>query len=82
LPLSAALQRIKGDAAAGFALQSGDDYELCVTVPEQRWAAAGLELQQQLTVIGQVQQEPGLRLNADAGMVYSQRSGFDHFAMT
>lgn len=82
LPLSAALRQIKGEAAAGFALQSGDDYELCVTVPEQRWAAASRELQQQLTVIGQVQREPGLRLNADAGMVYSQRPGFDHFSIT
>ena len=80
LPLSSALRRLKGDAAAGFAVQSGDDYELCVTVSEQHWAAASCELRQQLTVIGQVEQAPGLRLNADAGMVYSRRPGFDHFA--
>lgn len=80
LPLSAALRRLKGEAAAGFALQSGDDYELCVTIPESRWAAASRELQQQLTVIGRVQKEPGLRLNAGAGMVPLQRPGFDHFA--
>jgi thiamine-monophosphate kinase len=82
LPLSAALRQLKGDDAAGFALQSGDDYELCITIPEQRWVEAGHELQQQLTVIGRVQQEAGLRLNADAGMVYLQRPGFDHFSIT
>ena len=80
VPVSEPLRRLKGKQAAMFALQSGDDYELCVTVPELRWAQAGSWLKQQLTVIGQVEAEPGLRLKQGAGMVCSQRSGFDHFA--
>ncbi len=79
VPVSEPLRRLKGEQAASFAIQSGDDYELCVTVPESRWAKANEWLKQQLTIIGQVEAEPGLRLKQGAGMVCSQRSGFDHF---
>lgn len=79
VPVSEPLRRLKGEQAAAFAMQSGDDYELCVTVPALRWARADEWLKQQLTVIGQVESEPGLRLKQGAGMVCLPRSGFDHF---
>lgn len=76
LPLSAPLCRLKGAGAADYALRSGDDYELCVTVPPQRWALATDALKSEFTVIGQVEKAPGLRLSVAAE---SAGQGFDHF---
>ena len=76
LPLSAPLRRLKGPEAAGYALQSGDDYELCVTVSPGRWSLAPDTLKSEFTVIGVVEAAPGLRLSG-AGENASQ--GFDHF---
>lgn len=76
IPLSAPLCRLKGGEAAGYALHSGDDYELCVTVPQERWALAPEALKSEFTVIGQVESAPGLRLSGARG---SAGRGFDHF---
>ncbi|AOY88808.1 thiamine-phosphate kinase [Marinobacter salinus] len=79
LPLSAALCSIKGIEAARYGLSSGDDYELCLTIPPERWKVAPEALKQQLTIIGAVEQNPGLRLRGGPDAVGNNAAGFDHF---
>lgn len=79
VPVSHALARLKGNAAMDYALNSGDDYELCATVPEARWASVSQSLKQQLTVIGVIEPASGLRLDGTAVMSGSEETGFDHF---
>ncbi|WP_309045756.1 thiamine-phosphate kinase [Marinobacter sediminicola] len=79
VPVSQALARLKGDSATGYALNSGDDYELCATIPEARWASVPKSLKQQLTVIGVIEPASGLRLDGTAVVSGSEVTGFDHF---
>lgn len=79
IPISPALARLKGGAAIEYALHSGDDYELCVTIAQANWASAPQSLRQQLTVIGVIESAPGLRLDGTAVMSGSEAVGFDHF---
>jgi len=84
LPLSPALiASLDRDAAIVTALASGDDYELCFTVPPERAAqleaaAAGWECR--CTGIGVITDEPGLQLvRADGSPFRLERLGYDHF---
>lgn len=84
LPLSLALAAsLDWDAAIVTALASGDDYELCFTVPPARVAwlesvARGWECR--CTRIGVITAEPGLRLvRADGSAFRLERLGYDHF---
>ncbi|KAB2935028.1 MAG: thiamine-phosphate kinase [Candidatus Contendobacter sp.] len=84
LPLSPALAAsLDWDAAIVTALASGDDYELCFTVPPERVAwlesvARGWECR--CTRIGVITAEPGLRLvRADGSAFRLERLGYDHF---
>ncbi len=84
LPLSLALAAsLDWDAAIVTALASGDDYELCFTVPPERVAwlesvARGWECR--CTRIGVITAEPGLRLvRADGSAFRLERLGYDHF---
>lgn len=84
LPLSPALTAsLDRDAAIVTALASGDDYELCFTVPPERAAqleaaAAGWECR--CTGIGVITDEPGLQLvRADGSPFRLERLGYDHF---
>lgn len=79
VPVSPALTRLKGLAARDYALYSGDDYELCATIPEASWAGAPSSLKQQLTVIGVIEPARGLRLDGAAVVSESDAVGFDHF---
>jgi thiamine-monophosphate kinase len=79
VPISPALTRLKGDAAIDYALHSGDDYELCATIPKASWANASQLLKQQLTVIGVIESAPGLRLDGADVLSGSGAVGFDHF---
>lgn len=79
VPVSPSLSRLTGSVACDYALHSGDDYELCVTIPEAIWASAPLSLKQQLTVIGVIESEQGLRLDGAAVVSGSGAVGFDHF---
>jgi thiamine-monophosphate kinase len=80
LPLSPELLRVKGEEAArGLALNGGDDYELCFTVPEQKEAellrlAATFAVA--VTRIGEVNNEVGV-LRVDGEIVSG--GGYDHF---
>jgi thiamine-monophosphate kinase len=84
LPISSALAGA-GDAAQvrAWVLDGGDDYELCFCLPRghlgELVAATGDELP--LTVIGEIETEPGLRARAGAGAaaVTIEPHGYDHF---
>lgn len=80
LPLSCALHG--HPQALDFALGGGDDYELCFTAaPARRDELAGLaaELGLPLTVVGEIEAEPGLRLQADGRAVVPVSDGYRHF---
>ncbi len=85
LPYSSALQRLLPDALERwhYALGSGDDYELCFTVPPERCAAveqlcAALDCGCQC--IGRIEAAPGLRLyRPDGTLLENSPHGFDHF---
>lgn len=85
LPLSPALQAVVEPAAARrLALNGGDDYELCWTMP----SAAAPALQQLardsgmiMTEIGHTEPTPGLRLIDRTGQsIAIEQQGWDHFA--
>lgn len=84
LPLSKALRTVlKKEQAWQYALNSGDDYELCFTIPP------GLQSQFELTFgsydcgyicVGKIEPEPGLRIIDSQGEVFNVKSsGYQHF---
>ncbi|QSP96495.1 thiamine-phosphate kinase [Marinobacter salinisoli] len=77
IPVSSPLARLKGQQAVSYALHSGDDYELCVTLSPENWGRLPPNIRNQLTVIGVVEREPGLRIQGWQGAAGS--NGFDHF---
>lgn len=83
LPRSPALSRLCRDTGARqrFQLSGGDDYELCVTLPEERLAEAVERVDVPLTVIGRVTRGSGLRVRDGQGaLIELERAGYDHFA--
>lgn len=79
IPLSPALSRLKGARAVDYALHAGDDYELCVTVPEALWQGASDAIRSQMSVIGTVNQAAGLHIKDSPGHTDRPATGFDHF---
>ena len=84
IPVSPVLRRHLDAVGWDTALAGGDDYELCFTVPEAKLAAVE-RLQPQyryrFTCIGEIVNEPGLRVLDEAGGLYrSAALGHDHFA--
>lgn len=64
-------------------LASGDDYELCFTLPAAREGEVvrlAAELGCPLTPVGTISSDPGLRCRQPDGAAWSRRrSGYDHF---
>lgn len=79
LPLSSALKTLTGERALQFALHSGDDYELCLTLPEQALRAAPEAIRDQLTVIGVIDSQTGVRWSDESLSASVAETGFDHF---
>ncbi len=84
LPLSLALTAsLDRDAAIMTALASGDDYELCFTVPPKQTSqleTVAADWECRCTRIGAITAEPGLRLiRADGSIFHLERLGYDHF---
>ena len=83
LPCSAAVKAaIAENNAWSLPLSSGDDYELCFTVPAEKQQ----QLQQleatfdcPLTRIGVIVQQPGIRCVNAEGAVVDVEPGYDHF---
>ena len=76
LPLSDALVALREDAS-DLALYAGDDYQLCVTMPNTSLEALPGAIRDQLTVIGRVREGKGLIV--DGGDARAQSGGYDHF---
>ncbi|WP_040474816.1 thiamine-phosphate kinase [Marinobacter algicola] len=79
LPLSQHLKRLVGQSAAGLALNAGDDYELCVTVPPQVWAILPEKIRRELTVIGEVVAGEGVTIDWGDHTENLSAGGYDHF---
>ncbi|MDT0498864.1 thiamine-phosphate kinase [Algiphilus sp. W345] len=81
LPASPALSVLVPDPMARLRYQAtgGDDYELCLCIPDERLVLAMHVCA--LTPIGRISQTPGVRLHALDGTLHSfENNGFDHFA--
>ena len=76
LPLLKALVALRPDATE-LALHAGDDYELCVTLPELSLDSLPEAYRKQLTVIGRVHQGRGLSFDGQSPR--GQPQGYDHF---
>jgi thiamine-monophosphate kinase len=84
LPIGHSLARQPCDLQRRFALAGGDDYELCFTAPaamRDKVHAASQAANVDVTRVGTIETEPGLRLVDANGMpVALTLSAFDHFA--
>ena len=87
IPLSAALSRQTSNqiSALRFALQSGDDYELCLTCPPANWPAAQAAAAAcgvPMTAIGQIVAGPSvLQLSLHGQPFALDGRGYDHFGV-
>ncbi len=82
LPLSKAVRdSLSAETAWNFALSSGDDYELCFTVPPENETALKEALPaNSYTRIGTIERRNGLRcLDSNGRMFMPQESGYEHF---
>jgi thiamine-monophosphate kinase len=83
LPLSPAMQSlVSGDQARAWALSAGDDYELLVAVPRQRFdelAAAARQLSLKLTVVGELRPGNEITWALDGRPFTAPAQGYDHF---
>jgi len=80
VPMSQALKQLKGDQAVELALTAGDDYELCVTIAPEQWQHLPAAVRSEITVVGCIEAQSGLRLEGRAGAF--SKKGFDHFGRT
>lgn len=83
LPLSPAVRACGEEQAHALALSSGDDYELCFTVPPAGEAALKRAFETfscACARVGVIEREPGLRcVRADGSLYKPTTSGYDHF---
>lgn len=81
LPLSLPLQKLHSEQAAQLALNSGDDYELCFTVPADK-ADLLTPFSDTITCIGEITAGNTLILQDRTGQQIhiDSRKGYDHFS--
>lgn len=87
LPLSDALRRQTAteQQAIELALGSGDDYELCVTIPEAKWSRAQAAVSASgvnLTAIGRISDTASMELTWHDTPFWPSQRGYDHFRNT
>jgi thiamine-monophosphate kinase len=80
LPLSETLKKLAYQNACELALSSGDDYELCFTIPKQHQNELETVLGDQCTLIGVIEQQTGLRLLDSGEKRNIKEGGYDHFS--
>ncbi len=84
LPLSPALRALAGpERALQLALEGGDDYELCFSLPPAQLPELAVAAQAggcPLTCIGVLEQAPGVRLYRGGKIQPYVATGYDHFA--
>lgn len=82
-PLSKALVSVAGEDAIQFALASGDDYELCFTVPrdkQDQLEKAFEEMDVKCSCIGETVKGSGVRvLDKNGDEVVLEKGGYQHF---
>ncbi|MGH8529504.1 MAG: thiamine-phosphate kinase [Nevskiales bacterium] len=80
LPMSPAFARLAPRASRlPLQLSGGDDYELCICLPQDKLAAVQARLNVPLTVIGAVTATAGLRDLSTPGGQRLTPAGYDHF---
>ena len=83
LPCSAAVKQVIAESSEwSLPLSSGDDYELCFTIPadnQQQLQTLAATLDSPLTRIGAIEQQPGIRCINAEGAIVDVESGYDHF---
>lgn len=80
LPLDPVLQKLPLLERCDYALSGGDDYELCFTISKSNYQKLKqLELNVNITVIGQIEAEPGLRCYQNSQLQSIQVHGYQHF---
>ncbi len=84
LPIGASLALQPAELRREFALNGGDDYELCFCAPTDRHAAvlaAAAQAGVPVSCIGRIDSEPGLRvLDAGGRAIAVASRSFDHFS--
>ena len=83
LPRSPAFDRLAGAGALSLQLHGGDDYELCVCIPPQRFAEAQARCEAVgtvLTAIGSIVEGSGLMLVDGATECELPQRGYNHFS--
>ena len=81
LPISAALSKINRTTAQQFALQSGDDYELCFTVSPQHFAEIEKQFKGLCTRIGMITDDKGIYfIDDNDNLIELTGAGYDHFS--
>jgi len=80
LPLSDPLKKLPFQQASQLALNSGDDYELCFTVPADKTERLA-SLSDSITCIGEITTDTKLILQDSKGQQinHDSRKGYDHF---
>jgi len=84
IPVSSVCRtHFKGMEGMELALTHGDDYELCFTVPlekQEMLKQASSSSSCPFTCIGEIQSQPGLRIqDADGKPFETKKKGYDHF---
>lgn len=83
LPMSPAVREYVSETGDwNLPLAGGDDYELCLAIPQERQGdaeAIGKGLECGLAWIGSVEATPGLRCATESGELVDGASGYDHF---
>jgi thiamine-monophosphate kinase len=83
LPLSSALESAASEKEArAFALGAGDDYELLIAVPPERYhelVTRADQLNLRLTAIGDLRRGNGVTWSLNGKAVAPQAQGYDHF---
>lgn len=82
LPISPVLSKISRNMAENLALESGDDYELCFTVPPQHFAEMEQRFSGMCTRIGMITDDKGIYFigdNDELRNLNTTKAGYDHF---
>lgn len=84
LPLSSAIRSFVDELQAQeWALSGGEDFELCFTISPEQWHQLQASLQThnvQVTPIGRIVSQSGIRIKKNGSWVQVQPNGFNHFA--
>ena len=82
IPMSEQMQNVAAEKSLSWALSGGEDFELCFTVPKQKWPMLQQALQGhsvQVSQIGEVVAQAGIQMLQDDVWQQIEKAGFNHF---